>query len=297
MSRQRAGKRQVFSELMEGVEAMKAHREGKLTLRTHVLAVPEIKETPSGDFFVSVRESFNVSRPVWASMLRVSPRTVEKWEQGGQASPLAATFVELVSRYPDTIDRLQTLPKSVSRSRRRITNQRPKALRSRSTSPAKALLNPAQVRKTYRPKKVRVLFVGEAPPAGGTFFYAGNSQMYRELRKALESHLGSPANFLSAFRERGYFLDDLMMEPVNPTGGRKRGKGLVAEVQLLAERIAEYQPELVVSLLKRIRPYVADAMIEAGLDPNEQHHVVSFPGNGQQANFRREIAELLKLLP
>jgi hypothetical protein len=47
-------------------------------------------------------------------MLRVSPRTVEKWEQGGQVSPLAATFVELVLRYPDTVERLQTLPKRVS---------------------------------------------------------------------------------------------------------------------------------------------------------------------------------------
>lgn len=297
MSRQTAGKRQVFSELMEGVEAMKAHRGGKLTLRTHVVAVPEVKETPGADFFVSVRESFNVSRPVWASMLRVSPRTVEKWEQGGQASPLAATFVELVARYPDTIDRLQTLPKSVSRSRRRIADPRLNALPSRSTATAKALSGPAQLRKTYRPKKVRVLFVGEAPPAGGTFFYAGNSQVYRELKKALESHLGKPANFLSAFKERGYFLDDLMMEPMNPAGGRKRGKALAPEVQLLAERMAEYQPELVVSLLKRIRPYVADAMSKAGLDPDKQHHVVSFPGNGQQGNFRGEMAELLKLLP
>ncbi len=100
--------------------------------------------------------------------------------------------------------------------------------------------------------------------------------MYREFKKALESHLENPANFLSAFKERGYFLDDLTMEPMNPTGGRKRGKGLAPEVQLLAERMAEYQPELVVSLLKRIRPYVADAMSKAGLDPDEQHHVVSF---------------------
>jgi DNA-binding transcriptional regulator YiaG len=51
-------------------------------------------------------------------MLRVSPRTVEKWEQGGQVSPLAATFVELVLRYPDTIERLQALPKRVARNDR-----------------------------------------------------------------------------------------------------------------------------------------------------------------------------------
>ena len=114
MTKQKAGKRNLFAELMEGVGAMKEHREAKLTLRTHKIPAAEIKEAPGAEFFVAAREKFNVSRSVWANMLRVSPRTVEKWEQGGQVSPLAATFVELVSRYPDTIARLQTLPKRVA---------------------------------------------------------------------------------------------------------------------------------------------------------------------------------------
>jgi len=116
MSKQKASTRNVFAELMEGVRAMKEHREGKLTLRTHKLPAPEVEEAPGAEYFVAVRERFNVSRSVWANMLRVSPRTVEKWEQGGQVSSLAATFVELVSQYPDTIERLQTIPKLVSRS-------------------------------------------------------------------------------------------------------------------------------------------------------------------------------------
>jgi putative transcriptional regulator len=116
MSKETGTKRNIFAELMEGVDAMGAHRAGKVTLRTHSLPEAEVRESPGAEFFVAAREKFNVSRAVWADMLRVSPRTVEKWEQGGQVSPLAATFVELVSRYPDTIDRLQTLPKRVSRT-------------------------------------------------------------------------------------------------------------------------------------------------------------------------------------
>ena len=115
MSKQTGTKREIFAELMEGVTAMGERREGKVTLRTHSLPEAEVKESPGAEFFVAVREKFNVSRAVWAKMLRVSPRTVEKWEQGGQASPLAATFVELLLRYPDTIERLQALPKRVSR--------------------------------------------------------------------------------------------------------------------------------------------------------------------------------------
>jgi putative transcriptional regulator len=115
MSMKKGTKRNVFAELMEGVEAMGARRAGKVTLRTHSLPKAEVKESPGAEFFVAVREKFNVSRAVWANMLRVSPRTVEKWEQGGQVSPLAATFVEMVSKYPDTIERLQALPKRVAR--------------------------------------------------------------------------------------------------------------------------------------------------------------------------------------
>jgi putative transcriptional regulator len=119
MTKKMTNKRNVFAELMEGVDAMQQHREGKLTLRTHKLTQSKIAEAPGADYFVAVREKFNVSRTVWARMLHVSPRTVEKWEQGGQVSPLAATFVELISKYPDTLERLQTLPKLVPRSGRR----------------------------------------------------------------------------------------------------------------------------------------------------------------------------------
>jgi hypothetical protein len=35
--------RNVFAELMEGVDAMQRHREGKLTLRTHKLPQPKVE--------------------------------------------------------------------------------------------------------------------------------------------------------------------------------------------------------------------------------------------------------------
>jgi putative transcriptional regulator len=109
MSKRNASKRDIFAELMEGVGAMKDHRAGKITLRTHKLPAAKAPMPPGPEFFVAIREKFNVSRPVWAKMLRVSPRTVEKWEQGGRATPLAVTFVKLVASYPDTIERLQSL--------------------------------------------------------------------------------------------------------------------------------------------------------------------------------------------
>ena len=73
MKKKKGTKRNLFAELMEGVDAMRAHREGKVTLRTHTVAPPKIKVSPGAEFFVAAREKFNVSRAVWANMLRVSP--------------------------------------------------------------------------------------------------------------------------------------------------------------------------------------------------------------------------------
>jgi putative transcriptional regulator len=144
MKKQHFVKRNLFAELIEGVDAMKAHRVGKITLRTHSVSAPEVRTSPKAEFFVAARGKFNVSRAVWANMLRVSPRTVEKWEQGGQVSPLAATFVELVTRFPDTIDRLQTLPRRVSRgSRRPRTTVSPR----NSSSPSRSCPQPRSSRK------------------------------------------------------------------------------------------------------------------------------------------------------
>ena len=208
-------------------------------------------------------------------------------------APLATTFVELVSRYPDTIERLQTLPKRVSRSE--VSSPTKGQLQQRAVRTANPASTAKKLRARYRPAKVRVLFVGEAPPAGGTFFYAGNSQLYRYLRETLQLRLGDEDDFLQAFKDRGYFLDDLVLEPLDQIPATERASILRRNVPLLAQRMARYQPEIVVTLLKRIGPYVEDATSQARADV--RHYCVPFPGSGQQGNFRREMAEIIPLLP
>jgi hypothetical protein len=55
MKKQNATKRYLFAEPMEGVDAMGAHRERKVTLCTHTVAAPEIKASPGAEFFVAAR--------------------------------------------------------------------------------------------------------------------------------------------------------------------------------------------------------------------------------------------------
>jgi len=142
MSQEKADKRNLFAELMEGVEVMRAHREGKVTLRTHTFPAAQMKAQADAKFFIAARNKFNVSRAVWAKMLHVSPRTVEKWEQGGQISTLAATLVELVSRYPDTIERIQGLPvRAARRQRNGHPRKRPKSVKLAAAKSAKRIAN------------------------------------------------------------------------------------------------------------------------------------------------------------
>lgn len=78
------------------------------------------------------------------------------------------------------------------------------------------------LRRRYLPKEVRVLFVGESPPSGGTFFYAANSNLYFATQEAFvaASSALEGKDFLEEFRRMGCHLDDLCLEPVNHLDAR-----------------------------------------------------------------------------
>jgi putative transcriptional regulator len=99
-------KRDLFSELTEGFDALADHRSGKRTLRTHtvkVKAAPKI--TPRE--LVKVRRDMNLSRGLFAGYLRTNVRTIENWEQGrAKPNAQAALLIRLVQRYPGTVRRL-----------------------------------------------------------------------------------------------------------------------------------------------------------------------------------------------
>jgi putative transcriptional regulator len=112
-----AKKRSLFQELASGVRAMKAHREGKLTLRTH-----ERRTTPLPPVTAAVvrdtRERLNMSQRVFAERLRINPRTLERWEQGrSKPNDQASALILLVRLFPDTLDRLDRVGRP-KRSRR-----------------------------------------------------------------------------------------------------------------------------------------------------------------------------------
>ncbi|HYN76243.1 MAG TPA: helix-turn-helix domain-containing protein [Lamprocystis sp. (in: g-proteobacteria)] len=103
------GKRNLFGELIEGVAAMQAQREGKITLRTS--AVEDLAPLRIDAALIrNTRERLNVSRAVFARRLRVAIRTLENWEQGRAApNAQAAALILMVRQFPDTFDKLRAL--------------------------------------------------------------------------------------------------------------------------------------------------------------------------------------------
>jgi putative transcriptional regulator len=102
-------KRKIISELIEGVEAMKKHREGKLTLRSYKVELTLLPAVNS-KLIRETRKRMRCSRAVFARKLRINVRTLEKWEQGrAKPNPQAAALVLLVRKYPDTLERLEKL--------------------------------------------------------------------------------------------------------------------------------------------------------------------------------------------
>src|SRR5262245_11266984 len=102
-------RRSLFSEIAAGFDALRAGREKKLTLRTHLVTVkPAPTLTPRQ--LIRLRASRNLSRGVFARYLRTNVRTLENWEQGrAKPNAQAALLISLVLRYPDTVDRLASL--------------------------------------------------------------------------------------------------------------------------------------------------------------------------------------------
>src|SRR5437588_6802523 len=105
----RGAKRNRFAELSEGLEALADARQGKRTLRTHAV---EYKPAPdvTPQELIRVRKSLRISRALFAAYLRTNVRTLENWEQGrAKPNAQATLLINLVKRYPDTVQRLASI--------------------------------------------------------------------------------------------------------------------------------------------------------------------------------------------
>jgi hypothetical protein len=118
-----------------------------------------------------------------------------------------------------------------------------------------------RLRRRYQPAEIRLLFIGESPPASGRFFYQQDSGLYRAVRDAF--HAIDPSvtddSFLSVFQSAGCYLIDACTEPVDHLDARSRRAACLASEQSLSRRIRRLQPAAIVILLRSIQQNVQRA--------------------------------------
>lgn len=111
-----------------------------------------------------------------------------------------------------------------------------------------------RLRRRYRPARVRVLFVGEAPPASGRFFYQADSGLYRAIRDAFAAarKTAPGTDFLDTFRAFGCYLVDLCGEPVDRMKKSARAKTCRKSELRLSRMLQQLRPELVIVVVRSI---------------------------------------------
>lgn len=150
------------------------------------------------------------------------------------------------------------------------------------------------IRQSYRPSKVRLLLVGESPPASGKFFYVKSSMTTytaQAFQKAHGTRFLDNREFLEYFKAYGCYLDDLSHTPVDNLPKGQREEGLNACIGGLAQRIQEMNPDVLVIALKKIEHYVREAVYRSGREP--EVFVLPFAGNGHQGKYINELCEII----
>lgn len=160
-------------------------------------------------------------------------------------------------------------------------------------------LSPAErARRRHKPSDMRVLFIGESPPAGGTFFYFANSKLYDATRDAFEAAIPAlrrEPDFLDAFCRLGCYLEDLSVVPVNHLDlkdreQREARRALRREgVNPLARRMRPWSPRIVAPVvLDMVKTGdIAAALKLANLE-NVERADLPFPGR----HYNRYVNEL-----
>jgi hypothetical protein len=148
------------------------------------------------------------------------------------------------------------------------------------------------LRESFRPTRIRILFVGEAPPVSGRFFYSANSGLYRAMRdafRAVDARINDD-NFLSVFQASGCYLTDLCPKPVDHLDTESRRRARVAAERLLSEKLIRLRPETIAPVLRAIVPHVGIASSRA----NWRGEVIELPYPGRWHRHRTEFLEALE---
>jgi len=155
-----------------------------------------------------------------------------------------------------------------------------------------------ELRLSFKPSKISLLFVGESPPAGEKFFYKANSNLYYYTQKAFSLAFGPKcghgADFLKFFKDHGCYLDDLCLRPVNNVKNKAMRNNLrKEEIGPLADRIRAYEPSSIIAVMLAIAGHVKESANIVGLT-HIPFYSLPFPASGRHKRYVAELTSVLR---
>ncbi len=101
--------RNIFDELVQGMEAWSGLNAGKTTLKTHRVALNKSVSLSPAEL-KAVREKLNLSQAVFAMYLHTGVTTYQNWEQGrAKPNQQAVLLIKIVEQNPSALCALATL--------------------------------------------------------------------------------------------------------------------------------------------------------------------------------------------
>ena len=153
-----------------------------------------------------------------------------------------------------------------------------------------------RLRRRYRPARVRILFVGESPPASGRFFYQADSGLYRAIRQTFLSAFPNlkHADFLESFRNLDCYLVDLCGNPVDHLSTKQRRLACAQSEARLVTIIRQLNPEVIVTIVRSVAANVERAQARAKWQGT--HIKLPYPGRwkAHRVAFERLLRPVLR---
>jgi hypothetical protein len=155
-----------------------------------------------------------------------------------------------------------------------------------------------QIRQQYQPENIKILFVEEAVQPGNIFFYRKNSNVFRAVKEAFSQVFGGfkgDEEFLVFFKENGCYLDYLCPVLINGLTIEFRKQVRTDGIKPLSERLALFQPKVVVTVMKVLEKEVNAAIELSGVTSVAFRKAIAFPAHSK-TNADKCVSELVGIL-
>lgn len=159
------------------------------------------------------------------------------------------------------------------------------------------------LRNNYLPKRIKLIFILESPPANGRYFYnpqgTTTEPLFSAMMKLMDYHPKDKADGLAEFQKRCYFLVDVTYQPINRIRGARRNEIILRHLPYLLDdlkAVTRNQRTKIILVKANICRMLEAPLKELCYNVVNDGIIVPFPSTGQQNNFFNAINQFLAKL-